>query len=113
MREAGEGTARMGRWGRGAVAAAVVLGFLAAGLGVGAAVRNLQAGKSVVVPAAWQLAWQDAHLREGQDVILAWGDRAGPDPTRAPAEVRFDAARDFSQLDALYALEVHDLDVVD
>ena len=112
MREAGEGTARMGRWGRGGVAAVVVLGFLAAGLGVGAAVRNLQAGKTVVVPAAWEQAWQDAHVREGQDVVLAWGDRAGADPTRAPAEVRFDAARAVAQLDALYALDVHDLDVV-
>lgn len=113
MREAGEGTARMGRWGRGAVAAVVVLGFLAAGIGVGAAVRHLQAGKTVVVPAAWTPAWKDAHVREGQDVILAWGDRAGADPTRAPAELRFDAARAVAQLDALYALDVHDLDVVD
>ena len=74
--------------------------------------RNLQAGKTVVVPAAWEPAWQDAHVREGQDVVLAWGDRAGADPTRAPAEVRFDAARAVAQLDALYALDVHDLDVV-
>lgn len=112
MRGAGEGTARMGRWGRGGVAAVVVLGFLAAGLGVGAAVRNLQAGKTVVVPAEWQSAWKEAHVREGQDVILAWGDLAGADPTRAAAEVRFDAARAVAQLDALYALDVHDLDVV-
>src|SRR5690349_13717432 len=111
-REAGEGTARMGRWGRGAVAAAVVLGFLAAGVGVGAAVRHLQSGKTIVVPAAWQPAWDDAHVREGQDVILAWGDRAGSDPTRAPTDLRFDAARAVAQLDALYALDVHDLDVV-
>lgn len=103
----------MGRWGRGAVAAVVVVGFLAAGLGVGAAVRNLQAGKTVVVPAAWTQAWQDGHLREGQDVVLAWGDLAGEDPTRAPAELRFDADRALAQLDALYALDVHDLDVVD
>ncbi|KQY23464.1 hypothetical protein ASD16_13115 [Cellulomonas sp. Root485] len=102
----------MGRWGRGGVAAVVVLGFLAAGLGVGAAVRNLQAGKTVVVPAEWQSAWKEAHVREGQDVILAWGDLAGADPTRAAAEVRFDAARAVAQLDALYALDVHDLDVV-
>lgn len=113
MREAGEGTARMGRWGRGAVAAAVVLGFLAAGIGVGSVVRHLRADKTVVVPAAWEAVWKDAHVREGQDVILAWGDRAGADPTRAPAELRFDAARAVAQLDALYALDVHDLDVVD
>ncbi|KQT02452.1 DUF6055 domain-containing protein [Cellulomonas sp. Leaf395] len=103
----------MARWGRGAVAAGVVLGFLVAGLGAGAAVRNLQAAKTVVVPAAWEQAWQDAHVREGQDVVLAWGDRAGADPTHAPAEVRFDADRAVAQLDALYALDVHDLDVVD
>ncbi|KQR12340.1 DUF6055 domain-containing protein [Cellulomonas sp. Leaf334] len=102
----------MGRWGRGAVAVVVVLGFLGAGIGVGAAVRNLQAAKTVVVPVAWQPAWKDAHVREGRDVILAWGDRAGADPTRAPAELRFDAARAVAQLDALYALDVHDLDVV-
>ncbi|WP_456787025.1 DUF6055 domain-containing protein [Cellulomonas sp. P5_C5] len=103
----------MGRWGRSGIAVVVVLGFLAAGLAAGAAVRNLRAGKAVVVPAAWEQPWQDAHVREGQDVVLAWGDRAGADPTRAPAELRFDAARAVAQLDALYALDVHDLDVVD
>ncbi|GEK22646.1 DUF6055 domain-containing protein [Cellulomonas xylanilytica] len=103
----------MARWGRSGIAVVVVLGFLAAGLGVGAAVRNSQAGKSVAVPAAWEQAWDDAHVREGQDVVLAWGDRAGADPTRAAAELRFDPARAVAQLDALYALDVHDLDVVD
>ena len=103
----------MGRWGRGGIAAVVVLGFLAAGLGVGAAVRNLRADKTVEVPVAWQPAWEDAHVREGQDVVLAWGDRAGADPTRASGELRFDPARALAQLEALYALDVNDLAVVD
>ena len=103
----------MGRWGRGGIAVVVVLGFLAAGVGAGAAVRNLQAAKTVVVPAAWEQAWQDAHVLEGQDVVLAWGDRAGADPTRARPRLRFDAARALDQLDALYALDVHDLAMVD
>ena len=56
---------------------------------------------------------EDGHVREGQDVVLAWGDRAGADPSTAPAELRFDAARAVAQLDALYALDVFDLGVVD
>ncbi|NUU15908.1 hypothetical protein HP550_01410 [Cellulomonas humilata] len=103
----------MGRWGRGGIVAVVVLVALLAGLGVGATVQHLRSDKTVVVPTAWTQSWKKAHVREGQDVVLAWGDRAGPDPSTAPAELRFDAARAVAQLDALYALDVFDLGVVD
>ena len=103
----------MGRWGRGSTLVVVVLIALLAGVAVSAAVQHLRPDKTVVVPAAWATAWKSAHVREGQDVILAWGDRAGADPTAAPAELRFDADRAVAQLDALYALDVHDLDLVD
>ena len=53
------------------------------------------------------------HVREGRDVVLAWGDRAGAHPSDAPAALRFDADRAVAQLDALYALDVHDLGVAD
>jgi hypothetical protein len=103
----------MGRRGRSGVVAVVVLVALLVGAGAAATIRYLRSDKTVVVPPAWADAWRSAHVREGQDVVLAWGDRAGPDPTTAPAELRFDAARAVAQLDALYALDVDGLGVVD
>ncbi|WP_421740555.1 DUF6055 domain-containing protein [Cellulomonas sp.] len=103
----------MGRRGRGGIVAVVVLVALLAGVGTAATLRHLRSDKTVVVPTAWTEAWQRAHVREGQDVVLAWGDRAGADPSTAPAELRFDPERAVAQLDALYALDVHDLRVVD
>lgn len=102
----------MGRWGRGATVAAVLAAVLVAGLGLTAVVRHVRDDKTVVVPAAWSESWKRAHVREGRDVVLAWGDRAGADPATAPAELRFDAERAVAQLDALYDLDVHDLGVV-
>jgi hypothetical protein len=92
--------------------AVVVLVALLAGVGVAATLVHLRPDKTVVVPAAWRESWTSAHVREGTDVILAWGDRAGADPTAAPTGLRFDADRAVAQLDALYALDVHDLDLV-
>ncbi|WP_315095109.1 DUF6055 domain-containing protein [uncultured Cellulomonas sp.] len=103
----------MGRGGRGAIVGAVVLVALLVGVGVGLTVRHLRPDKTVVVPAAWAESWERAHVLQGQDVVLAWGDRAGADPATAPAELRFDPARAVAQLDALFALDVHDLGVVD
>ncbi|MEZ0448736.1 DUF6055 domain-containing protein [Cellulomonas sp. ICMP 17802] len=102
----------MGRWGRGATLAAVLVTALAAGSGLAAAVLDVRAHKTLVVPSAWSESWAGAHVREGRDVVLAWGDRAGADPRVAPAGLRFDADRAVAQLDALYALDVHDLGVV-
>jgi hypothetical protein len=109
----GEGTGKgMGRWGRGATVAVVLVAALVAGLGLALVVQGSRSGKSLVVPAAWTESWKRAHVLEGRDVVLAWGDLAGARPTTAPAELRFDADRAVAQLDALYALDVHDLGVV-
>ena len=102
----------MGRWGRGGIVAVVVLAAVGAGAGIAALVPSLRPDKTVVVPAAWVDSWERGHVREGTDVVLAWGDLAGTDPTDAPAPLRFDPDRAVAQLDALYALDVHDLGVV-
>ncbi|MBO3100407.1 DUF6055 domain-containing protein [Cellulomonas fengjieae] len=100
----------MGRWGRGVVAVVVLV---VVGAGLAAVVRHLRPDKTVVVPATWAQSWERGHVREGRDVVLAWGDLAGADPATAPPGLRFDPARALAQLDALYALDVHDLGVVD
>ncbi|WP_456823285.1 DUF6055 domain-containing protein [Cellulomonas sp. P5_E12] len=102
----------MGRWGRGAPLAVALVTALAVGLGLAVVVQNLRPAKSLVVPAAWAESWKSGHVREGHDVVLAWGDLAGAHPSDAPAALRFDADRAVAQLDALYALDVHDLGVV-
>src|SRR5690606_38086716 len=62
--------------------------------------------KDLAVPDGWREAWRDAHVVEGDEVALAWGDLAGPDPTTAPPHLRFDPAVVLAQLEALHALDV-------
>ena len=103
----------MGRRGRGATLAVALVVALVVGLGLAGVVRHLRPDKSLVVPAAWTESWKRAHVREGRDVVLAWGDLAGAHPSDAPGALRFDADRAVAQLDALYALDVHDLGVAE
>lgn len=102
----------MGRWGRGATLAVVLVTALLAGSGLAAVLQHVRDEKTLVVPSAWADSWRRAHVSEGRDVALAWGDRAGANPAAAPVGLRFDADRAVAQLDALYALDVHDLGVV-
>ncbi len=96
----------MGNFRRGtlvvALVVAVVLGaVLASALGDSDGDR-----KRLVVPTSWRAAWDVAHVLEGEDVALAWGDRAGEDPTAAATDLRFDPAVTLAQLEALHALDV-------
>lgn len=87
----------------------VVLLVVAVALGTVLATALGQRGddaRTLVVPDGWQSAWDDAHVREGDHVALAWGDRAGEDPTVAPDGLRFDPDRALVQLEALHALDV-------
>ena len=87
-----------------ALVAAFVLGAaLATALGDNGAHRL-----RLAVPEPWRAAWSEAHVLEGDRVALAWGARAGADPTAAPRAVRFDPAVVVAQLDALQALGVDD-----
>lgn len=95
----------MGRFRRGTLVVALVVAFvlgavLATALGTGVA-----GDKDLVVPDGWRSAWQDAHVLEGDDVALAWGDRAGDDPATAPDGLRFDPQVVLAQLQALHALD--------
>lgn len=99
----------MRRVGRGTIALGLALPF-ALGVGVGAAVFHAGAGaKDVAVPDGWAAVWPSAHTLEGEDVVLAWGDLAGADPTSAPEDVRFDPAVALERLEDLYALDVDEL----
>ncbi|ADG73935.1 cellulose-binding family II [Cellulomonas flavigena DSM 20109] len=96
----------MGRFRRGTLVVALVVAFvlgavLATALGTGVA-----GPKDLVVPDGWRTAWRSAHVVEGDDVALAWGDRAGEDPTAAPEGLRFDPDVVLAQLEALHALDV-------
>lgn len=100
----------MARIGRLALVAALVVPVVAGGV-VAVAIAGTGDGKPVVVPSAWEQAWQDAHVREGEDVVLAWGELPGADPTRATLDLRFDPDRTVAALDALYDTQVRDLAV--
>ncbi|MBO0922329.1 cellulose-binding domain-containing protein [Cellulomonas sp. zg-ZUI222] len=85
-----------------ALVAAFVLGAaLASALGDHGAERL-----RLAVPEPWRAAWSEAHVLEGDRVALAWGGRAGPDPTAAPDALRFDPDVVVAQLEALHALDV-------
>src|SRR5690349_4046388 len=103
----------MGRIRRGTLVAAVLVPVVAAVLVVTTLSRADDRTKDVRVPSAWSTVWQRSHTLEGDDVVLAWGDLAGEDPRNAPSELRFDPAATVADLDALYALDVRDLQVAD
>ncbi|GIG40359.1 DUF6055 domain-containing protein [Cellulomonas phragmiteti] len=96
----------MGRIRRGTLVVALVVAFALGA--VLASALGPRAGDSpdLVVPEGWRVAWQSAHVREGDHVALAWGDRLGPDPTSAPESLRFDPDVVVAQLEALHALGV-------
>ena len=95
----------MGRIRRGTIVVALVVAFLL-GAALATAFGGSEAGpKDLVVPEGWRSTWDDAHVVEGDDVALAWGDLAGTDPTTAPQGLRFDPAVVVAQLQALYALD--------
>ncbi|MCC2322831.1 DUF6055 domain-containing protein [Cellulomonas xiejunii] len=95
----------MSRIRRGTLVVALVVAFLL-GAALASAFGGSRAGaKALVVPEGWRSTWVDAHVLEGDDVALAWGDRTGSDPTRAPQGLRFDPAVVVAQLQALYALD--------
>lgn len=95
----------MGPIRRGTVAVAVVVAFLV-GAALATAFGNRGGGaRELVVPASWRAAWDHAHVLEGEDVALAWGDRAGTDPLTAPDGLRFDPQVVLAQLEALHALD--------
>lgn len=99
----------MGRIRRGTIVVALVVAF-ALGAALASALGQRSGGpKDLVVPEGWRTAWEDGYVLEGDDVALAWGDRAGPDPVTAPEGLRFDPAVVVEQLEALHAL---DADVV-
>ncbi len=100
----------MARIGRAALVAALVVPVVAGGA-VAVAIASNDTSKPVVVPETWEQAWRDGHVREGEDVVLAWGDLPGADPTRATLDLRFDPARAVTALDALYDVDVRDLAV--
>src|SRR3954463_13270569 len=102
----------MARRGRVAAVVFALVSVVVAALGLTAVVRQLGPDKSLVVPSGWARSWKHAHLQEGRDVVLAWGDLAGARPEAPPAELRFDPERAVAQLDALYSLDVQDLGVV-
>ncbi|MCC2334472.1 DUF6055 domain-containing protein [Cellulomonas wangsupingiae] len=96
----------MGPIRRGTAVVALVVAFvLGAALATALADRP-GASKDVVVPDGWRAAWADAHVLEGDDVVLAWGDRTGKDPTAAPEGLRFDPGVVLEQLQALHTLDV-------
>ncbi|MBO9554649.1 DUF6055 domain-containing protein [Cellulomonas sp.] len=103
----------MGRIRRGTLVAAVLVPVVAAVLVVTTLSRADDRTKDVRVPSSWSAVWQRSHTLEGDDVVLAWGDLAGEDPRNAPPELRFDPAATVADLDALYALDVRDLQVAD
>ncbi|GIG22249.1 hypothetical protein Cch01nite_29730 [Cellulomonas chitinilytica] len=103
----------MGRIRRGTLVAALLVPAVAAVLVVTTLSRADDRTKDVQVPSAWSAVWQRSHTLEGEDVVLAWGDLAGEDPRNAPSELRFDPAAVLADLDALYALDVRDLQVAD
>ncbi|MDC7119934.1 DUF6055 domain-containing protein [Cellulomonas fimi] len=101
----------MARIRRAAVVAALVVPVLAAGGVVAVALSRSDETPPVVVPTGWEQAWEDGHVREGDAVVLAWGDLPGADPTHATLDLRFDPARTVAALDELYGTTVEDLAV--
>lgn len=99
----------MGRITRGVLVVVLVVAFgLGAALATGLGAAD-DGQRALVVPAGWRDAWADAHVLEGDAVALAWGDRAGEDPTTAPPDLRFDPDRTLAQLEALLAFDVEAL----
>lgn len=101
----------MARIRRAAVVAALVVPVLAAGGVVAVALSHADDTPPVVVPAGWDQAWEDGHVRQGESVVLAWGDLPGADPSHATLDLRFDPARTVAALDALYDTTVDELAV--
>jgi|GEM_PF-799072 len=96
----------MGPIRRTTIVVALVVAF-ALGAVLATALGDHGAGtKNLVVPEGWRGAWVDAHVLEGEDVALAWGDRVGEDPLAAPEDLRFDPAVVVRQLQALHAFDV-------
>lgn len=100
----------MARIRRAALVAALVVPVVAGGV-VGVALAQGHETTPVVVPDGWHDAWDDAHVREGEDVVLAWGDLPGDDPMHATLDLRFDPDRTVAALDELYDTTVRDLAV--
>ncbi|MBD7919527.1 cellulose binding domain-containing protein [Cellulomonas sp. Sa3CUA2] len=96
----------MSRIRRGTLVVALVVAFLLGAALAAAFGSNAGGRKDLVVPEGWRSAWDAAHVLEGDDVALAWGDRVGADPTRASEDLRFDPAVVVAQLEALHALDV-------
>lgn len=95
----------MGRIRRTTLVVALVVAFLL-GAVLATALGNRTGGpRELVVPDGWRSAWDTAHVLEGDTVALAWGDRAGADPSTAPQELRFDPEVVLAQLEALHALD--------
>jgi hypothetical protein len=64
------------------------------------------AAKTVYTPAGWQrtgeVPWARERSKESANFILLWGEKAGSDPRRAPADIRFDPDDVLAQLEQHY-----------
>ncbi|MBG0814596.1 DUF6055 domain-containing protein [Planomonospora sp. ID82291] len=76
-----------------------------------AAARSASAlAKTVFIPERWaktgEVPWVKERTKESANFVLLWGDKAGTDPTKAPAQYRFDPADVLGQLEKLYSFYV-------
>ncbi|MFS0704793.1 DUF6055 domain-containing protein, partial [Cellulomonas sp. 179-A 9B4 NHS] len=99
----------MGRFRRGTLVVALLVPFVL-GAVLATALGSTSGGpRDLVVPDAWRTAWETAHVRQGEHVALAWGERAGTDPRVADADLAFDPGAVLARLERLHAVHVNDL----
>ncbi|WP_136518841.1 DUF6055 domain-containing protein [Cellulomonas telluris] len=94
----------MARIGRSTLAAVLAVPFVLGAVLAGALASSDGGAPGLVVPTTWRAVWDAAHVRVGEHVALAWGDRAGEDPRAAADDLAFDPAAAVARLEALHAL---------
>ncbi|WP_166436007.1 DUF6055 domain-containing protein, partial [Cellulomonas shaoxiangyii] len=99
----------MARIRRGTLVVALLVPFVLGAVLATALGTTAGGPRDLVVPAAWRTAWDVAHVREGDRVALAWGDRAGADPRAADGDLAFDPGAALARLERLHALHVDEL----